>query len=770
MLLAYILRSLRRFSVIFAAFCLLVPAAIPTLAQVEVTGFSIPHGTAAVSTTADLSITFNKPLASLEDVELELLDFLAGLDPDAFDDLGIGDIPDEPVPDECATPPAAALVAIIPDFCPDAATISADRKTLTMSGLNLEPDARQTVIVFQAVAEDGSIMEAPALMVMSTAATLPQGSVSGTISSPAAKATIDPSGTMVLLVQQEVIQGVDDGESDPEEGAFLGIAQAGGGYSVDYIPDGNYFALATDPFDAVEGLDDTESALKDIPLGGYDGDGDRILDVVSVEGEAEIEGIDIAVKTDAGTTASDLLGTLKAAVDAESPGLSLSLAGGIALDATGDAAVWTYVFSPPPAKSALASPYFAITLGDQAFPPMEGSEEDDIGFPPVADGWVDSDEAIEFVKDAGGDTFFSVYPDAIGGSMLMDRSFYELVNGLLLGSGLELTAASKALVDARGSADRFIEQIAAHTDIDFSARKTDLVGSVWIMGFVAPSEQSALLGVVDATTGEKLILVSHGSARVNLAAANTVATAWAEDAALVSVATEDPLINASGEGLIWTYTYYSAALDSAEAFLVSHGDAIRIAGMPLSSGVESEDLVSTMPLADGWIDSDAAFSVVRSNRPGFRDLIGQPVLSVELSNGWDEADPTKPMWHFTLEGLGESGEPVSREFSVNALNSTFVNSEDGNVLPSRMQLHQNYPNPFNPSTVIRFELDQPSTATLTVHNVLGREVARLADGLQDRGIHEVRWQPQAGADAAGVYIYRLTAGEFSISKRMVYLP
>ena len=77
------------------------------------------------------------------------------------------------------------------------------------------------------------------------------------------------------------------------------------------------------------------------------------------------------------------------------------------------------------------------------------------------------------------------------------------------------------------------------------------------------------------------------------------------------------------------------------------------------------------------------------------------------------------------------------------------------VIPSAWVLFQNYPNPFNPSTVISFELPAVSQVDLRVFDVLGREVAVLADERRSAGIHSVHFD--GSGLASGVYLYRLEA-------------
>lgn len=95
----------------------------------------------------------------------------------------------------------------------------------------------------------------------------------------------------------------------------------------------------------------------------------------------------------------------------------------------------------------------------------------------------------------------------------------------------------------------------------------------------------------------------------------------------------------------------------------------------------------------------------------------------------------------------------------------------GNV-PAKFSLSQNYPNPFNPMTTIEYSLPEQSQVKLEVFNVLGQRVKTLADVVQPAGRHRMVWDGKdaQGKDvASGIYFYRLQAGEFTDSKRMVIL-
>jgi hypothetical protein len=89
-------------------------------------------------------------------------------------------------------------------------------------------------------------------------------------------------------------------------------------------------------------------------------------------------------------------------------------------------------------------------------------------------------------------------------------------------------------------------------------------------------------------------------------------------------------------------------------------------------------------------------------------------------------------------------------------------------IPEEYSLSQNYPNPFNPSTVISFNLPKQSVVSLKVFNILGEEVATLVNNkMIGAGVHNVNFN--AANLPSGVYIYKISAGNYSASKKMMLL-
>jgi hypothetical protein len=81
------------------------------------------------------------------------------------------------------------------------------------------------------------------------------------------------------------------------------------------------------------------------------------------------------------------------------------------------------------------------------------------------------------------------------------------------------------------------------------------------------------------------------------------------------------------------------------------------------------------------------------------------------------------------------------------------------------ELSQNYPNPFNPETTIRYSIPEKSRVIIKVFDVLGKEIKTVVDNELAEGTHQVKFN--AGGLPSGVYFYRITAGKYSETKKML---
>lgn len=102
---------------------------------------------------------------------------------------------------------------------------------------------------------------------------------------------------------------------------------------------------------------------------------------------------------------------------------------------------------------------------------------------------------------------------------------------------------------------------------------------------------------------------------------------------------------------------------------------------------------------------------------------------------------------------------------------TSIDDKGITALPSHFTLLQNYPNPFNPETKIRFSIpkidEEMTPVTLKIYDILGNEISTLLNEVKSAGIYEINFN--ATGLSSGVYFYRLKAGSFSDTKKMILM-
>lgn len=106
-----------------------------------------------------------------------------------------------------------------------------------------------------------------------------------------------------------------------------------------------------------------------------------------------------------------------------------------------------------------------------------------------------------------------------------------------------------------------------------------------------------------------------------------------------------------------------------------------------------------------------------------------------------------------------------------ALGNKPSSSSDPSI-PTVYSLSRNFPNPFNPETTLRYALPKSSDVSLVVYNLMGQEIMRWDEDAQPPGYYQKIWngRNRSGSPvASGVYIYRLVAGDFIETKKMVLL-
>jgi len=185
-------------------------------------------------------------------------------------------------------------------------------------------------------------------------------------------------------------------------------------------------------------------------------------------------------------------------------------------------------------------------------------------------------------------------------------------------------------------------------------------------------------------------------------------------------------------------------------------------GVPvLISGFEAEHSEGGVQLR--WSIAEGVrlqgFNIYRSleRTDGF-ERINEQLISADQGNEYVDRDAgTGETYWYRLGAMADDGEWMSQTVSI--------------VVPAgALALHQNVPNPFNPSTTISFTLPERERLSLSIYDVKGRLVKTLVDETVDGGYQERVWE---GKDAngspvgSGVYFYRLTAADKTLTKKMV---
>jgi hypothetical protein len=223
-------------------------------------------------------------------------------------------------------------------------------------------------------------------------------------------------------------------------------------------------------------------------------------------------------------------------------------------------------------------------------------------------------------------------------------------------------------------------------------------------------------------------------------------------------------------GLSWKQTNLSVSVSS----LAAHTTIIYATG---AVGADTSRVYKSTDNGDSWILTSLTDRQVSSLATSGSNVFAG------TSNGVFASTDQGETWIQRNEGMGNlyvntllvAGDYLFAATSANSVwrrsLSELVTSVEGQLsaLPTQFKLEQNYPNPFNPSTVIRFSIPVGTYGhtSLRVYDVLGREVATLVNEVKQPGSYEVTWG--ASGFASGVYLCRMTTGQFTSIRRMLLI-
>jgi hypothetical protein len=355
-------------------------------------------------------------------------------------------------------------------------------------------------------------------------------------------------------------------------------------------------------------------------------------------------------------------------------------------------------------------------------------------------------------------------------------------------------------------------------DVDQNGEIEDF-GLIDLFGFYDPNNDGIPDSIVvdgNSPTGVDIpyIEITLTTARGVKMRADNAAAMFAGDQQLKFVGTL--IADTTGQSLFWIYAYYSPTIQKETYVFATTGFVFADTGsfdsgddqgsriMQMSKQLSNQEpmrfspsmgyasaeqsdhdddlqLASMRTIPSNFVDSDSAFTVAETN--GGATFRGQyPGTFIFMFGGnfyWAyPADSAKIFWAVEYHALANDTTLVTFRALVDMSTAQLLTTGTTDVpdtwtgSAARFQLSQNYPNPFNPETVISFELPQKEFVSLIVYNILGQEVAQLANEEHLPGHYTVRWngRDHSGTQVAtGLYIYRIRAGAFYQTKKMVLI-
>jgi len=266
-------------------------------------------------------------------------------------------------------------------------------------------------------------------------------------------------------------------------------------------------------------------------------------------------------------------------------------------------------------------------------------------------------------------------------------------------------------------------------------------------------------------------------------------------------------INADGD-VLWEKTFGGSDWEKAGSMLVDDDGSFLMAGWTASpefGAVASEIFLAKADAAGnelwyklyGWEHKDSAAEIIKAENGGYLIVGSTERYYDEPFETWRsdlyviKTDASgNEQWSKTYGGLHEDGASCVRRVSDGGYiisghtksyskdNDIYLLKIDGvgdfipviiseNISPKVFQLDQNYPNPFNNNTFINYQLPQSIHVELNLYNVQGQQVRTLVNEYQQAGFYTIHFE--TNELASGLYLYQIKAGNFSVTKRMLFL-
>ncbi len=214
----------------------------------------------------------------------------------------------------------------------------------------------------------------------------------------------------------------------------------------------------------------------------------------------------------------------------------------------------------------------------------------------------------------------------------------------------------------------------------------------------------------------------------------------------------------SADGLTIVGTAYPPNSPSPHAYVVKINNDVPVELTSFNAYYKNNSVQLTWTTATET--NNSGFGIERktqnSNWKQIGFVVGSGTTTHESSYSFTDNSVVSSNYYYRLKQTDLNG----------AVNYSTTVKVDVNVV-SQFSLSQNYPNPFNPSTLISFTIPKESNVKLSVFNVLGEKVATLINEVKSSGTYKINFN---GSNlASGIYVYRLEAGGYVSSKKMILI-
>jgi photosystem II stability/assembly factor-like uncharacterized protein len=233
-------------------------------------------------------------------------------------------------------------------------------------------------------------------------------------------------------------------------------------------------------------------------------------------------------------------------------------------------------------------------------------------------------------------------------------------------------------------------------------------------------------------------------------------------------------------GVLWIttnygYNWHTVTVAPEPIYDVVYLDSVRA----LAAGGDFEYGASFVKTYSGWAnwDYNALFYFGVGQAIAMRTP-SEIWVPLAFSFSWAVSLDTGDTWQLVVQHDSSAiydavfidsthGWAVGDNGGIFKFNRQLIGINRNNSIPVTYKLNQNYPNPFNPSTTIYYELPSPCYVKLSVYDVLGRNIKVLVNEYQQSGKYKTEWN--ASGYPSGVYFYRIEAGNYTETKKMVLL-